>query len=318
MTDDFVPSELTNLLHPIVCEENSSGLEAVGHNSIFSNVCENDLSPTLAIPTNKDEQIPENVSSSSSDDENNIYEQDIKDALFEAGYSIEEIDTVIASRPEHTLGGITSGDCSELDDSESSMSESDTSEEEPLKLLKEIRIKNINKLMIGTLNINGLASKFDQLKEILEKQLDVLMIQETKLDSSFPAGQFTIQGYSQPYRLDRNRFGGGVIIYVKENIPSKCLNKHNFTKPIEGLFVEINLRKTKLLLFGGYRSEHVEHGTCAKTFFHEISLALDRYSTYEKILLAGDFNIKETNPVLEDFLYEHSMKSIVKENRYLF
>ena len=30
------------------------------------------------------------------------------------------------------------------------------------------------------------------------------MISETKLDSFFPNGQFQIDGYSEPYRLDRN------------------------------------------------------------------------------------------------------------------
>ena len=41
-----------------------------------------------------------------------------------------------------------------------------------------------------------------------------------------------------------------------EDIPSKLLTKHNFTESIEGLFIEINLKKTKLLFFGGYRSDH--------------------------------------------------------------
>ena len=54
-----------------------------------------------------------------------------------------------------------------------------------------------------------------------------------------------IEGCSKPYRLDRNRYGGGVIIYVRGDIPSKELNKHKFTKDIEGLFIEINSRKTK-------------------------------------------------------------------------
>jgi exonuclease III len=240
-------------------------------------------------------------------EEEDIFEQDVYDALFEAGYDIEEINKVTASVPEFENRGHNT---SESESSETS----DFSGESATKLLKETRIKNINRLMIGTLNINGLASKFEQLKEVLQKHLDILIIQETKLDSGFPPGQFIMEGYSKPYRLDRNRFGGGVMIYVRENIPSKLLTKHTFTETIEGLFIEINLRKTKLLLFGGYRSEHKEYGVCAKTFFHEISLALDKYVTYEKILLAGDFNIKETNPVLEDFLYEHSMKNNVKEN----
>ena len=39
--------------------------------------------------------------------------------------------------------------------------------------------------------------------------------------------------------------GGGIIIYVSEDIPSRMLTKHNFPENIEGLFVELNFRKTK-------------------------------------------------------------------------
>ena len=76
-------------------------------------------------------------------------------------------------------------------------------------VLEKIRVKNINRLIIGTLNINSLANKFEQLKVIVRNNLDVLVIIETKLDESFPTSQFLIEGFSQPFRLDRNRYGGG-------------------------------------------------------------------------------------------------------------
>ena len=43
-------------------------------------------------------------------------------------------------------------------------------------------------------NINSLPSKFEQLKIILGNFLDILIIQETKLDHSFPTEQFLING----------------------------------------------------------------------------------------------------------------------------
>ena len=42
------------------------------------------------------------------------------------------------------------------------------------------------------------------------------------------------------------------MIYVREDIPSKTLMKHNLPDDIEGLFMEINLRKFKWILFGSY------------------------------------------------------------------
>ena len=181
--------------------------------------------------------------------ENSMSEQDIRDVLFEAGYPTETIDNIVASKAENFKGDTSHSTFqSELESESVVGSAFDT--------LKEVRIKNVNNIIIGTLNINSIAPKLDQLSEIIGKNIDILTVQETKLDSSFPSGQLVLTGYSEPYRLDRNRDGGGVLIYVREDIPSKLLTKHNFTKNVEGLFIEINLRKTKLLFFGGYRSEH--------------------------------------------------------------
>ena len=103
------------------------------------------------------------------------------------------------------------------------------------------------------------------------------------------------------------------MIYVREDIPSKLLNKYTFTEAIEGIFVEINLRKTKLLLFGSYRSDHPTLGVSKEEYFHQVCLALDRYSSYDKFLLAGDFNTEESDDILEDFLFEHNVNNLVKE-----
>ena len=51
--------------------------------------------------------------------------------------------------------------------------------------------------------------------------------------------------FSLPYKLDRNRNGRGVVTFVKEDIPSTLLARHNFLRHVEGLFVELNLRKSK-------------------------------------------------------------------------
>ena len=45
------------------------------------------------------------------------------------------------------------------------------------------------------------------------------MVSEKKLDNSFPEGQFLLPVYSPPYRFDRNCRGGGIRLYVREDIP---------------------------------------------------------------------------------------------------
>ena len=114
--------------------------------------------------------------------------------------------------------------------------------------IEETRIEHINNAIIGNLNINSFPNKFDELKLLVNGMLDILIITETKLDDTFPVSQFHIDGFSKPYRLDRNRNGGGVIIYVREDIPSKILTKHVLPTDIEALFIELNFRKCKWLL----------------------------------------------------------------------
>ena len=71
--------------------------------------------------------------------------------------------------------------------------------------------------------------------------IDIFIITETKLNKSFPSAQFLLHGYSEPFRLDRNQFGGGLLVFIREDIPCSILNIKQLT--IEVLFIEINLRK---------------------------------------------------------------------------
>ena len=66
-------------------------------------------------------------------------------------------------------------------------------------------------------------TKFDQLKETVLKYVDVLVVTETKLDDTFLTSQFLVTGFSVPYRLDRNRNGGGIIIFIRDDIPRRVL-----------------------------------------------------------------------------------------------
>ena len=60
------------------------------------------------------------------------------------------------------------------------------------------------------------------------------MMPEKKLDKSIPTGQFHIQfRFLEPYRFDLNGSGGGILPYIRDNIPSKLI----LTKmTIEGFF----------------------------------------------------------------------------------
>ena len=97
-------------------------------------------------------------------------------------------------------------------------------EDVSFKSLKDIRIKNLNRIVLAHLNINSLRNKFDLLADQIKGNVDVLAISERKLDYSLPSGQFKIPIYASPFRLDRNQNGGGILVFVREDIPLKFLS----------------------------------------------------------------------------------------------
>ena len=51
----------------------------------------------------------------------------------------------------------------------------------------------------------------------VDEVFDMLCIQETKIDNTFPNSQFHVNGYNI-FRRDRKKGGGGVMIFVRDSI----------------------------------------------------------------------------------------------------
>ena len=83
------------------------------------------------------------------------------------------------------------------------------------------------------------------------------MISESKIDDSFPDSQFFLDGYSTPYRLDRNRNGGGIMLFVRNDIPSKMISIEKL--PTESFLIELNLRKKRWLINCSYNPKELRY-----------------------------------------------------------
>ena len=176
------------------------------------------------------------------------------------------------------------------------------------KNLYNLRKNNINRVIFAHININSIRNKFDLLMNGVKNSVDILVISETKLDESFPPSQFHLDGYT-PYRLDRNCNGGGLMIYVREDIPSKTVYVSN-DNSFEGIFLEINLRKKKWLLCFSYNPKKI----LIETHLSNISKVLDaNLAKYDQYLLIGDLNSETTEPIMSEFCDTYSLKSLVKE-----
>ena len=114
-----------------------------------------------------------------------------------------------------------------------------------LSEISELRLRSVNNVLIDNLNINSIRNKFDQLKDTVLKYIDILILTETKLHKTFLTSQFLMDGFSKLYRFDRNKYGGIVMVYIWDTIPSKILEKYSCPNNIECLFIELNFRTCK-------------------------------------------------------------------------
>ena len=124
--------------------------------------------------------------------------------------------------------------------------------------LSSLRRKNLNRVILEQLNSNFIRNKFDHLADGIKGKVNVLMISETKIDDIFLSSQFYIEGFTPLYRLYRNCHGGGIFVYVREDIPSKLIQMNSSVKSI---FFELNLRKKKWLVNCSYNANNSKFRT---------------------------------------------------------
>ena len=174
--------------------------------------------------------------------------------------------------------------------------------------LKDIRITNLNRIVISHININSIRNKFELLAEAVMGNVDILMVTETKIDESFPASQFITPGFTSPYRFDRTKDGGGILVYIREDIPSKLLNISHIVSDIECLGTEVNLRKVRWLVICSYNS----HKNNISNHLENLSKVLNRnLSQYERFLCIGDFNSEIIELAMKNFCDIYHLKNLV-------
>ena len=80
------------------------------------------------------------------------------------------------------------------------------------------------------------------LKEVIGNKNYILRISETKLDEILALSQFILEGFTPPCRLDRMEHVGGLLLFVREVIPSKLFPNVNPSGKIDNIFVKFSLR----------------------------------------------------------------------------
>ena len=148
---------------------------------------------------------------------------------------------------------------------------------------------------------------------LYQKLVDISVIGESKLDDSFSDAMFNVDGY-RLFRNDRTNRGGGIMVYVNRNIPSRRL-KESEPDGAEAINVELQIgEKTKWLLMANYRppSEHPTH------FLDNATKALDvAFRKFQNVMLIGDLNFnmlsKDKSAPLTELCDIFDLRNLIKK-----
>ena len=138
---------------------------------------------------------------------------------------------------------------------------------------------------IGCLNIRGLLNKIDEMRTIVtECNFDIMGICETFLDDNVADNEICIEGYTT-VKKNRNRHGGGVMLYIKEGIQYNEITNLAGSE-VESVWANIQCDKQQLALGIMYRPPSSNHAYL-KSMLDQID---NVYSYNENVMLMGDLN----------------------------
>ena len=135
--------------------------------------------------------------------------------------------------------------------------------------------------------MQSLLNKIDLLQVELS-HFDVIALSETWSFQSIDDTDLKLLNYQSPFRKDRqtNNYGG-VIVYVRDNIP--CKRRPDLeVQGLESLWLELRL-KSKVVLFGTFYRPPNSSNEILDKIEESIDLALDH--DVADVVVTGDFNL---------------------------
>ena len=185
------------------------------------------------------------------------------------------------------------------------------------KSVKQFYLSNKKHLKIAHINVNSIRHKIEPFKEVLSECIfDVLAIQETKIDESFPDNQLYVPMY-RLYRQDFRHNEGGIMMYIGHDFPQyrrsdiENFSINNNDGRIEILAVEVSINKEKWVFISVYKQPKVKINTivtCVDNIMSELS-HIDF-----NIVLFGDFNVNmfNKNNAFVECIDANGLRNLVK------
>ena len=142
-------------------------------------------------------------------------------------------------------------------------------------------------------NINSITAegRLEQLTDVCSiLKVDCLVLTESKLSQEIPSSIISLSGYHEVIRKDRNRNGGGCLIYIKESLTFKHL-KDKESDFFEHLWVDVNVKGQVYSLNAFYRPPN-ESMADHLLFMQEATQILNRLGQHksDNKVIASDLN----------------------------
>ena len=133
--------------------------------------------------------------------------------------------------------------------------------------------------------------KRDELQTLLEHcSTHVMGLSETWLDESVDDAEIDMTGF-RVYRKDRNRNGGGVAVYVSDDV--KSVRRYDLEEEgVEALWIQVKMKKLQVLICNMYRPPDA-----LVAWMDSLATILER-AVQEKlsVVMLGDFNCDFMSP----------------------
>ena len=152
-------------------------------------------------------------------------------------------------------------------------------------------------ITISHVNINSITSRcrLDELSHFsFLNDINILCLTETKLDETVHPSLFTLDNYHSPLTKHRNRNGGGVAIYVRNNLAVKRL-PHLETPGVEWVWCLVKVKQKTLIICSVYVPPNLplDQYSLFIVKLSENILAAQLYAP-DNIVILGDFNAGNT------------------------
>ncbi len=170
-----------------------------------------------------------------------------------------------------------------------------------------------NGITVSHMNVQSILPSLDEIKLWLkENPYDIFTLSETWLDSSVNDSEIHIPGYVIE-RADRNRHGGGVAVYIKNDIDYKRRSDIEH-EDIESLWLEVKQKYKKPIIIAALYCRSQKD---VPNYLDLLSENMDGVSNENKeIILMGDLNCDflKKNPAtthMSSFLNVYNLDQLV-------